>query len=226
MKLLLAILLNALVFTSFAQNQKKIIYEADFQKPLAKSEWIIELQGQNNLSVFAENGKMILDSKGGVTVWLNKLLKGNFQIEYIRSVIMGGKANDRLSDLNQFWMALDPRNENLFTGRSGAFSQYDLLQLYYVGMGGNENTTTRFRKYNGQGEKKIIQENSDKDHLLNPNKEYHIKIVVQDGVTSFWVDGKCYFYYDDPAPLREGYFGFRSLHSRQEITDFKIYELQ
>ena len=42
-------------------------------------------------------------------------------------------------------------------------------------------------------------------HLLQPNRSYHIRVVVKDGVTSYWVDGECYFTYTDPQPLTSGY---------------------
>jgi hypothetical protein len=206
-------------------NQLPSIYTADFKKPLGK-EWIVELQPKQGSSVESRNGKLTINTKDGVTVWLDKVLQGNFQIEYTRTVLMEGQPNDRLSDLNQFWMATNPRGKEMFTKRTGAFAEYDSLQLYYVGMGGNDNKTTRFRKYDGTGEKPIINEYKDDDHLLKSGKQYHIKIIVKDGTTSFWVDDNCYFTYRDPAPLREGYFGFRSLHSRQEISDFKITSIQ
>jgi rhamnogalacturonan endolyase len=90
-------------------------------------------------------------------------------------------------------------------------------------MGGNTNSTTRFRKYEGNGERTLLQEYTDASHLLKPNKNYHIKIEVLNGITSFWVDGICYFNYKDPSPLSEGYFGFRSTWSRQEISNFRCY---
>ena len=133
--------------------------------------------------------------------------------------------NDRLSDLNQFWMAIDPLKENLFT-RSGVFSEYDSLLLYYVGFGGNSNTTTRFRKYTGNGERVLLNDLTDKEHLLKPNKEYLIKIVVYDGLSKFFVDDKEFFSFRDINPITEGYFGLRTTQSRQEIDDFKVYRLK
>lgn len=206
----------------FAQDD--LIYEADFTKAIDRHEWIVESESGTNAVVKAEQGRLVIDTEGGVTVWLNKQLNGNIRIEYERTVRMEGKAHDRLSDLNQFWMAQDPRNPDLFT-RRGAFGEYDSLQLYYAGMGGNSNTTTRFRKYDGQGNRVLLREYTDEAHLLKANKKYHITIIVKDGTTSFWVNGECYFSYRDPDPLRQGYFGFRSVHSRQEIAHFRIYQL-
>ena len=54
---------------------------------------------------------------------------------------------------------------------------------FYVGYGGNDNTTTRFRRYYGQfydiDEARInplIKEYTDPVHLLKPNRWYHIRI--------------------------------------------------
>lgn len=203
---------------------QRLLYEADFGKTIDKKEWVVEAAPDEDSVARTKDGKLVIDSKGGITVWLNKRLEGNIQIEYERTVLMHGKKNDRLSDLNQFWMAQDPRNAKLFT-RKGTFEEYDSLQLYYVGMGGNTNGTTRFRKYDGKGNRVLLQEHTDANHLLKPNKKYKIKIIVQNGITSFWVDGDCYFRYTDSQPLREGYFGFRSTHSRQEVSGFRIYRL-
>jgi rhamnogalacturonan endolyase len=202
----------------------KLIYSSDFSKPLDKKEWIAEIEPKDTSTVYTANGNLVLNTKGGVTVWLNKLLMGNIRIEYDRTVLVEGKPNDRLSDLNQFWMATDPRNNNLFT-RSGKLELYDSLSLYYVGMGGNTNSTTRFRKYNGKGERELLQEYTDAAHLLQPNVTYHVSILVKDDETSYWVNGQCYFLYKDAAILKTGYFGFRSTKSRQAISGLKIYQL-
>lgn len=203
--------------------KKKLIFSDNFNHGLDTTAWISEIDTRPNSTVTVDKGKLILNTGGGVTVWLNKLLKGNIQIEFTRKVIMDGGIHDRLSDMNQFWMAQDPKRSNLFT-RQGKFEEYDSLTMYYAGIGGNTNTTTRFRKYNG-GDRKLIQEYLDKDHLLQPNKEYHIKIIVLGNTTSLYVDGMCYFSFTDPDILKEGYFGFRSTHSRQEIDNVKVYWL-
>jgi len=198
----------------------KLIYADNFTKSLDTTIWVSEIAPQPNSWVYTHDGKLVLDTKGGVTVWLNKRIQGNLIIECDRKVVIGEGKNDRLSDLNFFWMATDPKNLNLFT-RNGVLEKYDSLQLYYVGMGGNTNKTTRFRKYEGNGKRTLLKEYADADHLLNANHSYHIKIVVKQGVTSFWVDGVCFFSYVDPSPLKEGYFGIRSTWSHQEIRGFR-----
>lgn len=230
----LLLVMGIMQYEAMAQQQQMdtaallngtLIYSDNFTNPLDTSRWIVEMAPAPNSSVYTQHGKLVLDTKGGVTVWLNMSLSKNIRIEYDRKVVIAGGVNDRLSDLNNFWMARDPRNKNLFT-RNGVLESYDSLQLYYVGMGGNSNRTNRFRKYEGNGERKLLQEYTDPAHLLQANKVYHITIVVKNGVTSFWVDGACYFSYKDPAPLLEGYFGFRSTKSHQEITKFRVYQLE
>lgn len=201
----------------------KLLYKDEFDAGLKN--WVVEAPTSPASKVLVEDGKLVMDVDEGTTVWLDKELSGNLLIEFNRKVIIDGGKNDRLSDLNQFWMASDPRSSDLFT-RSGVFSQYDSLLLYYVGMGGNYNSTTRFRKYTGDGERVLYGEFTDKEHLLEPNKEYQIKIVMYNGLTKFFVDGEEYFSYEDPDPLTEGYFGFRTVKSRQEVDDFKVYRLK
>jgi len=206
------------------QYQKgNLIFKEDFDTDLKN--WISEFAPSSTSIVAIKNGKLVIDVPGGATVWLNKKLSGNLLIEYKRKVILDNGPNDRLSDLNQFWMATDPKNKNLFT-RTGVFAQYDSLLLYYVGFGGNTNSTTRFRKYNGKGDRVLLTDLTDKPYLLEPNKEYSIKIIVYNGLTKFFVDDVEYFSFQDKEPLREGYFGFRTTKSRQEMDDFRIYSLK
>lgn len=200
-----------------------LLHADGFDKGLAQ--WVAEYKSSPGSSVAAAQGKLTVDVAGDATVWFKPALSGDVQISYRRTMLMRGGPNDRLSDLNQFWMASDPRNANLFT-RDGTFAQYDALSLYYMGMGGNSNTTTRFRKYDGKGQRVLLGDLADSDHLLLPNREYQIDIAVYQGCTRILVDGEPYFTYRDPEPLRAGHFGFRTTHSRQEITDFKVYRLE
>ncbi|MBD8489784.1 methyltransferase [Echinicola sp. CAU 1574] len=204
---------------------KKLIFEDDFSLPLDTKIWKIEMDSLPNSSVSSFDGKLVLDTKGGVTVWLDRKLAGDIEIHYKRQVVMADGPNDRLSDLNQFWMATDPKDSNLFT-RSGKFEEYDSLRMYYVGFGGNYNGTTRFRKYQGNGEKTLLFDLEDEAYLLQPNHWYDISIKVENGTITYWVDGEKFFEYKDEAPLTTGYFGFRSTWSHDEIDSLRIYQLQ
>ena len=216
-------------FKSEAQNatsglKKELLFSENFSGSLSKNRWISEIEPVGNSSVFSKNGSLIMNTAAGVTVWFNQKLNGNILIEYDWKVLVDSGRNDRLSDLNQFWMASDPANTNLFT-RSGKFENYDSLALYYVGFGGNSNTTTRFRKYDGSGKKPLLQEYLDSAHLLKPNHTYHIIITVYNGRTTFITGGEVIFDWSDPKPLTSGYFGFRSTSARHAISNFRVYRL-
>jgi len=201
----------------------QLIYKDDFST--LSNNWIIETPKHKDSKVYVNNNKLIIDVAAGATVWLNKPLSGNYMVSYKRKVIVDKGLNDRLSDFNQFWNASDPKNSNLFT-RTGVFEEYDQLSLYYIGMGGNTNKTTRFRKYYGNGTKPLLKEYTDKEHLLQANREYLVVLIVKDGLSEFYVDGIRYFSFKDEKPLVSGYFGLRTTESRQEIRDLKIYSLK
>jgi len=213
---------SLIILSNKSETRRELLYSSDFRM-LDPKTWVVEMDSLDSSSVYVKNNALILDTKGGVTVWLNKNLKGNFEIEYTRKIIIDNGNNDRLSDMNQFWMATDPATSNLFM-RKGKLAEYDNLSLYYAGIGGNYNSTTRFRKYH-HGERRLLKEDTTQAKLLKANHEYKIKTIVQDGTTSVWVDGELYFEYKDPQALTEGYFGFRSTWSRQEIKDLKVYRL-
>ena len=204
-------------------KSRKLIFQDNFQDSLSGNQWVVEHNDSGGDPVSIVNGQLQLNSQGGITLWYRNKLKGNLVIEYDRVVVMEGGANDRLSDLNQFWMASDPGG-NMFK-RKGGFREYDSLQMYYVGMGGNHNTTTRMRRYDGS-ELKIVGEYTDPAHLLEANKVYHITIIVGDGLSRFLVDGAEFFSFTDDKPFNEGWFAIRSTKSRQRIDNFKIWQIE
>ena len=201
----------------------KLLYADDFSGQLGQ--WHAEIEKPAASSVSVAGGKLLIDAAGGATVWFKQKLEGDVLISFTRKVMVEGGKNDRLSDLNMFWMARDVNNPELFT-RQGEFSEYDGLLLYYAGIGGNTNTTTRFRRYDGKGARVMFADLSSKAYLLEANKEYAVQIAVYRGCTRVVVDGKEYFQYQDPAPLRTGFFGFRTTQSRQQIENFTVHQLR
>ncbi|GAA3990506.1 DUF6250 domain-containing protein [Mucilaginibacter dorajii] len=201
-----------------------LIFEDDFSKPLDTTLWRVELENSPGSSVNTQNDKLVLNTGAGVTVWLKNKLTGDLLISYDRKIIVGNGVFDRLSDLNQFFMASEPHADSL-AQRNGQLDEYNSLKLYYVGMGGNSNTTTRFRKYDGLGNRNLLAEYNDQEHLLTADKIYHIEIKVHNGELSYTINGKLFFSFKDKEPLTEGYFGFRSTKSHQEISNLKIYTI-
>lgn len=134
-----------------------------------------------------------------------------------------------MSDVNCFWMASDPKAPDALPARrTGRFTDYDSLRTYYVGMGGNDNTTTRFRRYIGDGTKPLLPEHDlrDKKFLLEPNRTYRLRIVVREGGrTEFWRDDEAILSFTDPAPLTRGWFALRTVKSHLEIRDFRVVSL-
>jgi hypothetical protein len=199
-----------------------LLHADEFDGPLGG--WVAEYARKPGNTVENRDGRLLIDVDSGATVWYGKPLSGNVLVGYTRRVVMDGGKNDRLSDFNHFWMARDPRSAKLFT-RGGKFEDYDDLALYYAGIGGNANTTTRFRRY-ANGQRVLLGEHLDPRHLLAPNRDYRVEIAVYEGCTRMLVDGEEIFSYRDPRPLTTGYFGFRTTWSRQSIDHFTIHQLK
>ncbi|WP_294067464.1 DUF6250 domain-containing protein [Proteiniphilum sp. UBA1028] len=200
-----------------------LIFQDQFTGDL--DHWITEVVPDSTISIGIIDEQLVIDTDRGVTLWLNQELSGNLLIRYKRRVVMEGGRNDRLSDMNQFWMAVDPQSPTLFS-RDGAFKEYDSLLLYYAGIGGNYNKTTRFRKYTGDGNRLLIHDLTEQPYLLKPNHTYQIEIVVKDGITKLFVDGREFFHFEDENPLTKGYFGIRATWSRQIVDDVEIFKLK
>jgi rhamnogalacturonan endolyase len=207
---------------------KKLLFQDNFDQKLDTTHWFCELKQPSNNRAFVENGQLVIDVAKGATVWFAQKLKNNWLIEFDRAVVVEGGKNDRLSDFNIFWQATDPLSKSgkkLF-GRSPEFENYDSLSLYYIGFGGNTNKTTRFRKYQGTGEKTILQEHSDAEHLLKANKTYHCRLVMLRDTVFFYVDNVLFFTFKDVKPLKSGYFAFRTTQSRHKIDNFRVYRIK
>lgn len=192
-------------------------------EPLDPAHWVVEQQ-PGGVVVWAD-GALVIADRAGCTVWRREPLRAPVRIRYTATVF--GHAGRGPSDLNCFWMATDPcAPEDFFspaTGRDGRFATYDGLRTYYVGCGGNGNTTTRFRRYDGAGARPLLPAHdlNTPAALLEEGRPYRIEITVDEAGRTTWSrDGVTWFEHTDPEPLREGRFGFRTVWSRIEIRDF------
>jgi hypothetical protein len=204
-----------------------LLYSDSFNRGL--DQWVAEVEKPG--LVEAKNGILSMDVPAGATVWFRRELRGPVIIQYEATMIRRGGPNDRVSDLNCFWMARDARSPaDLFaTPRSGAFADYDQLKCYYVGLGGNSNTTTRFRRYIGEkGNRPILPEHdlTAKEDLLMPNVAQQIQLVAFDRTIAYYRDGHRLFTYDDPAPYTSGWFAFRTTWNHMTIRHFRVYALE
>jgi hypothetical protein len=207
----------------------------DFEKDL--SQWVVEQTPHGTTRVMA--GQLEIDDgagpsdKGGCTVWFRQKFSGAIMIEYEATMIQQGGPHDRVSDLNCFWMAIDPKHpDDLFAEsaqRAGSFGKYDPLRLYYVGYGANGNVTTRFRRYPGDGTRPLdpgMGELLDAKYMNVPNRPVKIQIIADGERVQFLRDGELLFDFTDKAPFREGWFGFRTVRSHLKIDKFRVYRLR
>ena len=114
--------------------------------------WLIEAESpQTRILLRADT--LDITSPQGLSLWWDQPVAAPCTITYRACVVMEGGPYDRLSDLNCFWMASEPAEHALsplrgIDQRRGRFPESYRLQCYYLGYGGNHNTTTRFRRYN------------------------------------------------------------------------------
>lgn len=190
--------------------------------------WKVESEGPCKVSFRGDTAEFVAPK--GLSVWRKDKMEGRTVIEYDAQVVTENPG-DRLSDLNCFWMASDPVLGSPLKGidkRKGVFLNCYGLQLYYMGFGGNHNSTTRFRRYTGDTRgitdpafrPAILTEYTDSDNLLKPGKWYHIKITHDGLRTQYYIDGKRLVDFRDPNPLTEGWFAFRTTLSRTRLTNF------
>ena len=194
--------------------------------------WIAE--DETGGATLAERGDTLeITAPAGLTLWYATPLRGSYRIVYEATVLVEGGPHDRLADLNCFWAASDPGHAEDFFARSewrgGIFARYNSLDLLYVGYGGNENSTTRFRRYYGQRfgapadeVKPLIGEYTDAGHLLVANRPLRIEIAVTGDRTSYSVNGEELFSRKLAPGEGDGYFGLRLLSNRTRIVGFRI----
>ena len=176
-------------------------------------------------SVTTEGDALVIRDAEGCTVWWRERLTAPVEISYEAKVVMAAGPFDRLSDLNCFWMATDPKSPRVMpAGRTGGFADYNSLQTYYVGHGGNNNTTVRFRRYDGTDARPLRSEHdlATPRLLLRPNHTYRLRLVARDGVAEYWCDDELIFTFRDPAPFTSGWFGLRTVKSHLEIRNLKV----
>ena len=193
------------------------------RRPLA--DWVVE--AEDPAARVTERGGIIdIDTAKGLTLWWRKPVTAPVVIRFEAMAVSTGGANDQVSDLNAFWMARDPDGGSVLAHRrSGAFADYDSLRTYYVGIGGNRNSTTRFRRYVGRaGDRPLLPEHDKRDaaDMLVPNRWTVIRLIADGRTVAVERDGRRVFTLDDAAPYTSGQFGLRTTWSHLRIRRLSI----
>ncbi|WP_327319349.1 DUF6250 domain-containing protein [Streptomyces sp. NBC_01235] len=203
-------------------RHRRLIAHDDFRHGLRQ--WAVELERGG--TVTASRGTLEVDVPAGATIWFKRPFAGPYVLEYVATPVSAGGINDRVSDLNNFWNAVDVRSpDDLFaTPRGGALAEYDHLKAYYVGYGANTNTTTRLRRYVGEaGVRPLVYDYT--EPLLVANEPNHVRIVSDGSAVRWWNNGRLVFDYTDPEPYSRGHFAFRTTWSHFRINDFRAWSL-
>ena len=174
------------------------------QAQIALKNWTIE-DHSGEVKIIVSGDTLEITAPKGLTLWYNQRLTGDYEISYRVKMLMQGGKYDRLSDLNCF----------------------------YVGYGGNHNSTTRFRQYFAKAAdtsdaiaRPVIKEYTDKSHLLFPNKWYDIQIRVEKGITTYRINGEELFRLTIKNNEGDGHFGLRLLENHTLFTDFQVKSLK
>ena len=225
----LAGLAGAMLLPAFARAATGcLLHRGDFQHGLGQ--WQIE--AEKPATVRAQGGLCDSEVPAGLTLWFRPLLYGPLEIRYRAQAVSQGGPHDRVSDLNCFWMASDPAvpdGDALARSRSGKFEEYDGLQTYYVGLGGNGNSTTRFRRYVGRaGERPLLPENDRRgsEDMLVANRWQDIVLTADGNEITFLRDGQRLFAFKDDHPYTRGHFALRTTASHLKIRDFTVRALR
>ncbi|MFD1786333.1 DUF6250 domain-containing protein [Sphingomonas floccifaciens] len=209
------------------RGRERLLYRDDFARGL--DQWVLEAEKPGRIS--ATGGALDVAVPAGVTLWFRERLEAPIAIDYIVTPVAAGGEWDQVSDVNAFWMATDPRapgGDVLARTRSGAFADYDELRTYYVGIGGNRNTTTRFRRYVGERDNRPLLPQHDRSgaaDMLVPNRPTRIRLIADGRHIAVLRDGAAPFVLDDPAPYTRGHFGLRTTWSHLRVSDFRIWRL-
>jgi hypothetical protein len=212
---------------ALSRSTNRRLFADDFSHGLRQ--WRVEAEA--SARVTTDRGVLDIEAPAGLTLWFLPRLEGQIAIDYEAQAVSAGGAHDRVSDLNCFWMAQDPAasaGDALARPRSGKFEDYDTLETYYVGLGGNGNSTTRFRRYVGKpGVRPLLPENDRRapEDMLTANRWQRIRLTADGNRIGFFRDGRPLFAFDDPKPLTGGHFALRTTASHLRLRRFTVSRL-
>ncbi len=202
-------------------TQPAALFRETFDDAEALERFAVELQDGGDVAV--RDGKLVVDVPAGATVWLKERFEGPVLIEYDVTAIDAGGPNDRVSDLNCFWMASDSRGDFFAVERDGKFQSYHPLRCYYVGFGGHDNTKIRFRRYIGDAKlRPLLPEHDLPSPVIEPNRTYRVSLLADGSRVEYRLDGETIFAIDDPQPYTSGRFGLRTVRNHLTLDNLTV----
>jgi hypothetical protein len=214
----------ALVGCATPDTTARFIHADDFR---SLDDWVIEAEKPASITV--KEGVADIDAPAGLTLWFKPMLVGPVEIEFDAIAVSDGGPNDQVSDLNVFWMARNRDGTAPFPGqRAGKFAEYNDLLTYYVGLGGNRNTTSRFRRYIGDPVRRPLLPEHDltaAEAMLVPNQKQKVTLTADRNTIEFKRDGQTLFRFDDAAPYTQGWFAIRTTWSHLRVSRLRIRSL-
>lgn len=251
------------VVTGYGEGRFRIgelLYWDDFEN---LNDWVIQIQETDDVTeprIDIRNGALdVLMQDRGATIWNRHKFSGPVAIVFNVVAPTDYEHLDGIvpRDVNTFWHASDPvvpweiLDDRYYTG---AFSSYHKQHGYYAGMGGRDNTTTRFRRYprivgNEQVEHISLRERDGQEtYLIEPGKTHTIQLIAFDDIIQYIVDGEVFYeiregdtvtvatpdggekevvYTRDRFPsYTEGWFGFRMVRTHHIFSNFRVYRLE
>lgn len=187
------------------------------------SDWVVETSPAGKVSM--DHGVMDIDVPDGTSVWLKQELKAPVVISFEVMAVSAGGPQDRVSDVNAFWMATDSDGSSPVGERDGTFAQYDTLKTYYVGIGGNYNSTTRMRRYIGRRDDRPLlpqHDLADAKDMLVPNQWMTVTLIADGHGASVLRDGKTVFEMPDAEPYTQGWFALRTTKSHLRVRNVRV----
>ncbi len=94
-----------------------------------------------------------------------------------------------------------------------------------MGLGGNRNTTTRFRRYIGDPVLRPLLPEHDlsaKAAMLVPNATQTITLIARGSHVEYRRDGEPLFQLEDAAAYQNGWFALRTTYSHLRIERLRI----
>jgi hypothetical protein len=202
----------------------QLLYADDF---VNADNWVLE--AEQPAQVVVRDGALDIDAPAGLTLWFKHGLSGPVAIEFVATPVAAGGPHDNVSDLNVFWMATNrDGSAPASQPRDGKLTAYNDLRSYYVDLGGNRNTTTRFRRYVGDPEVQPLPAGHDLSGNAAPlgaNRSRRITLLTNGAHIEYRCNDQPLFSYEDAAPYTSGWFALRTNSSHLRIQGLRIYRM-